>query len=195
MSGERGGIVTLQCVVCVATFETFRSELKRRNTQCCSRACYFMSLRSRVTLACEKCGDSFVVMRHKHAARFCSVACKVASQRKQKTPEQIAAVKLDRRMSATIWLAIRQNKSGNSWKTLVDYTLADLMAHLEARFAPGMTWANIGEWHIDHRRPRSSFAYSSPDDPEFKNCWALHNLQPLWAADNLAKGARMPVAA
>lgn len=146
-------------------------------------------------LKCEVCAASFTVRAHKHAARFCSHACKVQSQRKIKTPQQIAALKLDRRMGATVWLAIKQKKSGNSWKTLVDYSLADLMAHLEARFAPGMTWANIGEWHIDHRWPRSSFVYSSPDDPEFKRCWALDNLQPLWAADNLAKGARLPAAA
>jgi hypothetical protein len=51
-----------------------------------------------------------------------------------------------------------------------------------------MSWENRSEWHIDHRRPVSSFNFLSVDDPEFLECWALSNLQPLWAADNIRKG-------
>lgn len=75
-------------------------------------------------------------------------------------------------------------------QTLVGYTLADLRAHLEARFVDGMSWENIGAWHVDHRRPLASFDISGPDCPEFKAAWALSNLQPLWARDNLIKGAK-----
>lgn len=31
---------------------------------------------------------------------------------------------------------------------------------------------------------------ATPDDPEFRECWALSNLQPLWAKDNMSKHAR-----
>jgi hypothetical protein len=64
------------------------------------------------------------------------------------------------------------------------------MVHLERQFLSGMTWANRGQWHIDHIQPRSSFKFVGPDDPEFKACWALSNLRPLWKADNLKKNAR-----
>ncbi|KVU21222.1 hypothetical protein WK62_19750 [Burkholderia ubonensis] len=45
-----------------------------------------------------------------------------------------------------------------------------------------------GEIHIDHRRPQSSFDLNDAD--QVRACWALSNLQPLWARDNLTKGAR-----
>lgn len=64
------------------------------------------------------------------------------------------------------------------------------MASLEAKFKPGMSWGNHGEWHIDHKRPIASYDFSSADDPAFKECWSLENLQPLWAKENLSKGAR-----
>lgn len=88
-----------------------------------------------------------------------------------------------------------EGKDGRTWEALVGYTRADLMAHLEARFTDGMSWATFGAWHIDHVIPRSAFAFESPSDPEFRACWALANLQPLWAVDNLRKAARRPAQA
>ena len=79
---------------------------------------------------------------------------------------------------------------GSRWESLVGYTVQELQQHLESQFQRGMAWDNMGKWHIDHIRPQSSFSFSSTDDPEFKECWALANLQPLWAADNLRKSAK-----
>jgi hypothetical protein len=70
------------------------------------------------------------------------------------------------------------------------YTIEELMSHLEKQFTEGMTWENYGEWHVDHIKPMSSFKFESVDDPEFKECWKLENLQPLWEEDNLSKGPR-----
>ena len=44
--------------------------------------------------------------------------------------------------------------------------------------------------HIDHIVPKSHFRYEKPEDLQFKECWALHNLQPMWAKENLVKGNR-----
>jgi hypothetical protein len=74
------------------------------------------------------------------------------------------------------------------------YTLEELMKHLENQFVDGMSWDNYGEWHVDHIRPMSSFEFESVDDPEFKVCWSLDNLQPLWGPDNLSKGTTFNVA-
>lgn len=85
-------------------------------------------------------------------------------------------------------------KAGRRTFQLLGYTTADLMAHIESKFQPGMSWENYGRhgWHIDHIRPLSSFDYSTPECPEFKEAWALSNLQPLWAEDNWRKHAKMP---
>jgi len=72
----------------------------------------------------------------------------------------------------------------------LNYNKYELASHIESQFVEGMSWDNISEWHIDHIRPVSSFTFKSMDDPEFKACWALDNLQPLWAFDNLSKGAK-----
>ena len=82
-------------------------------------------------------------------------------------------------------------KSGNTFDVL-GYTPEDLVAHIERQFVDGMSWENRHLWHIDHKRPLASFQYSSSEDPDFKKAWCLDNLQPLWAADNLSKGARLP---
>lgn len=98
--------------------------------------------------------------------------------------------RLHQSVSRGIGLSLRGGKKGQSWETLVGYTREDLMAHLESQFKRGMTWDNYGKWHVDHIRPVSNFSFTSPDDPDFKACWSLWNLQPLWGKDNLSKGAR-----
>ena len=74
---------------------------------------------------------------------------------------------------------------------LLGYSIEKLMIHLEALFTVGMTWDNYGEWHVDHKIPMNSFQFESTDDIEFKECWKLSNLQPLWGPDNLTKGTKL----
>jgi len=61
--------------------------------------------------------------------------------------------------------------------------------HLERQFVEGMSWDNRDEWHIDHIRPIASFDLSI--EAEQRSCFHYSNLQPLWAADNLSKGAKL----
>jgi len=56
--------------------------------------------------------------------------------------------------------------------------------HIENLFSEGMTWDNMGEWHIDHKIP---LAAANNEDEVIKLCHYT-NLQPLWAKDNLSKG-------
>ena len=77
-------------------------------------------------------------------------------------------------------------KVSNTFKML-GYTPCELKIHFESQFTDGMSWENMSEWHIDHIRPVSSFNFDSTEHPDFKKCWALNNLQPLWAEDNLRK--------
>ena len=62
-----------------------------------------------------------------------------------------------------------------------------------SKFTEGMTLDNHGiyGWHIDHIIPQSKLLYDSMDHPNFQKCWALENLQPLWAKDNLSKSNKI----
>jgi HNH endonuclease. len=53
-----------------------------------------------------------------------------------------------------------------------------------------MSWDNYGRdgWHIDHIRPCASFDLTDPEQQ--RQCFHYTNLQPLWAADNIRKGAK-----
>ena len=64
----------------------------------------------------------------------------------------------------------------------------DLKSHIEDQFIDGMSWTNRRQWHIDHIVPLASA--NTPDDIVRLNHYT--NLRPLWALDNLKKGARMP---
>lgn len=78
----------------------------------------------------------------------------------------------------------------SSFWAAVGYSSEQLALHIERQFLPGMTWENRREWHIDHILPVRSFSYESFECPEFKACWALANLRPYWAIENLRKGDR-----
>lgn len=68
------------------------------------------------------------------------------------------------------------------------YTAKELCNHLEKQFSKGMSWENYGEWHVDHIIPLSSFKFApDPACPEFQACWALTNLRPMWAKENMSK--------
>jgi hypothetical protein len=82
-------------------------------------------------------------------------------------------------------------KESKSWEMLVDYNLDDLINHLGLQFKDGMTWENYGKRHIDHIIPVSSFVIDSVYSEDFKKCWSLSNLQPLWSHDNLKKGNKI----
>jgi Uri superfamily endonuclease len=73
---------------------------------------------------------------------------------------------------------------------LLEFTVEELMRHLQRQFLPGMNWENYGRWHVDHILPLASFNYQSAADPEFKVAWALTNLRPMWARENISKGAK-----
>lgn len=116
--------------------------------------------------------------------------------------------KLKKRLSAEILKALKcsgSSKNGHSILLYLEYSIQDLKTHLEKLFENWMSWENHGKydkktwddndstswkWQIDHIIPQSSLLYSSMEDDNFKKCWALENLRPLSAKQNIKDGNR-----
>lgn len=60
-------------------------------------------------------------------------------------------------------------------------------SHIESLFCEGMNWDNRNLWHIDHIMP---FASAKNEEDVIKLC-NYKNLQPLWAKENIKKGAKI----
>jgi hypothetical protein len=82
------------------------------------------------------------------------------------------------------------------------YTIIELKKYIECKFDTWMNWNNWSKfnsktwndndpstwtWNIDHIIPQSKLPYKSMSDDNFKKCWALENLRPLSAKENLLK--------
>jgi len=67
------------------------------------------------------------------------------------------------------------------------YSINDLKIHLGKQFTKGMSWDKYmeGRIHIDHIVPQSSF--NTADDSEWRECWSMSNLRPMWAGENIRK--------
>jgi hypothetical protein len=92
-----------------------------------------------------------------------------------------------------ICIAIKTTRSHKITGTakLIGCTIPELRRHLERQFLPGMSWDNWARdgWHIDHIVPCACFDLSVPDQQ--KECFNYKNLRPMWATDNLKKGAKL----
>lgn len=85
-------------------------------------------------------------------------------------------------------LKVKKWKKTNNFKKYIGCELDELKYYLEEQFVDGMTWDNYGEWHIDHIVPLS---LANNSDELYELCH-FSNLQPLWAIDNIKKGAKLP---
>lgn len=97
----------------------------------------------------------------------------------------------------------RTGKNNLSFLKFVNYSIAELIRHLELQFEPWMNWNNYGKfdqkkwldndiytwsWQIDHIRPVSDFIFTSMTDISFIECWSLSNLRPLSSKINWIDG-------
>jgi hypothetical protein len=78
-------------------------------------------------------------------------------------------------------------KKESKTNDILGYSALELKEHIEKQFKEGMSWENWGEWHIDHKKPVSSFDKSE----KISIINSLDNLQPLWAKENLSKNNKI----
>lgn len=114
--------------------------------------------------------------------------------------------KLRRSISSQISNALKRmgsSKNGISCLKCL-YPISELRQHLENQFEPWMNWNNWSKydprkwddndpstwtWQIDHIIPQSKLPYSSMEEQAFRECWALSNLRPYSAKQNIIDGA------
>lgn len=137
---------------------------------------YIISGRRNQTLKRYRVTESYKLIRKRSNQKVCG------------NPE----TKLNNSMRVGIRRSLKGRKNGRHWEAFVDFNVIDLIAHLESQFQSGMTWNNYGKagWEIDHDIPLSYFNFNNHKDQEFKDAWALSNLQPMWAKENISKRNR-----
>jgi len=72
-------------------------------------------------------------------------------------------------------------------RDILGCSVPELRIYLHSQFQDKMSWNNYGEWHIDHIVPLAT----ASNKKDIYRLWHHTNLQPLWAADNLRKGAKV----
>lgn len=127
--------------------------------------------------------------KQEHPERIKEIG-RIAMKKRRENKQLKLYESISKRISESL---CRGTKKGRRWETIVGYTLNELKEHLEKQFKEGMSWNNRGDWHIDHKIPVTAFYFDEPDDIDFKRCWALSNLQPLWAAENISKSNKVSV--
>lgn len=82
------------------------------------------------------------------------------------------------------WSGVKKQKRTQE---LLGYSCAELRAHIESLFEPGMSWGNRSSFEIDHVIPVYAFFANGVTDPMIIN--ALQNLRPVTPELNRSKSA------
>lgn len=178
--------LVVECEHCGLGFRAFASRILDGKSRYCSNACRWAHNRSVSYRAkkCVQCGRKYKIRQSRaEKSRFCSKQCLADSR---KIPRHIA--KLHARVRTRLRTSLSRGRGGAHTFDVLGYSREELAAHLERQFLRGMTWSNMGEWHIDHIVPLAAFEITGVD-AAFRRCWALANLRPLWAIDNERKQA------
>lgn len=134
---------------------------------------------------CRLCGKE--IFKPAKTTKYCSPLCRERAKTSALfNPLRVAATKISRNISSRICEYIR-GKRPKSKLSVLPWTYAELMIHLEKLFEPGMTWSNYGtHWHIDHHVPLSWHDFTKNKAKAIKSAYSLSNLAPRWATTLIA---------
>lgn len=102
--------------------------------------------------------------------------------------EPLFKLKLDTRRLIGSYIKKKGLKKGTRTEALLGCSFEEFKEHIEKQFKPGMTWERRNKWHIDHIIPLAT----AKTEEEVIRLNHYTNLQPLWAEENLRKGAKLP---
>lgn len=128
--------------------------------------------------------------RKANPARSIKMAMDYEKQRIKEDVQYRIRKYLRRRIGSAVRRAESGSRAGSAVRDL-GCSIEEFRAYIEELFEPGMTWENRGPrgWHLDHIRPLASLDLT--DREQFLQACHYTNYQPLWAADNLTKGAKI----
>ncbi len=93
-------------------------------------------------------------------------------------------------LQTSIWYFLKHNRHAKHVPRLIGCSRDELMAHLESKFSPEMSWENYGSfWEIDHIVPVSRFDIFTHSGR--LQCYHFSNLQPLSGHDNRVKHTKV----
>ncbi|MGM0927527.1 MAG: hypothetical protein ACQEXC_14065 [Pseudomonadota bacterium] len=134
----------------------------------------------------ERNGDRARSYSRWYSKKYADKVSRYARQRRASDP--LFALAADIRKINHKAFSRRGYSKTSKARELLGCDFETLAQHLEAQFQPGMTWENRGEWHIDHIIPLAS----AETEEQLLALCHYTNLQPLWAFENLSKGAKLP---
>ena len=100
--------------------------------------------------------------------------------------DSLYKIKILLRSSINNYLKNRGIKKNKKTEEILGCSLEEFKQYIENKFQEGMSWNNKGKWHLDHIIPMAS----ATNEQEAINLCHYSNFQPLWAIDNLKKGAK-----
>ncbi len=83
-------------------------------------------------------------------------------------------------------LKVRKIEKYATSTSILGCSFSEFRDHIEKQFTKGMSWDRISEIHLDHIIPLKS---GRTEEDVIRLCHYT-NLRPLWAKDNLSKGAK-----
>ena len=107
--------------------------------------------------------------------------------RKRLKKDSFFKLKHNLRVRVKQYIKVKNITTRNSTFDFVGCEPNFLENHIQEQFTHGMSWDNYGKWHIDHKIPLSM---AKTEEELYKLCHYT-NLQPMWASDNLMKGAKI----
>ena len=142
--------------------------------------------RGRQTVA-TICGRALHLKGQTKERRSPSLKAKSPEYKKQLN-EASLRLKISSRLRSRIGQIIKSKSFTKARKSssLLGCDMRFFVGYFEAKFQSGMSWENYGKWHIDHIIPLAS----AKKEPELIELCHYSNLQPLWAKDNISKGAK-----
>jgi len=135
--------------------------------------------------------------------------CQAAEYKKEyykKRRKEDPIFKLKSIISNSIYKYLHNHKLSKNNISILNHMpqpIIDIKLYIESLFDPWMTWQNHGKynakiwndndqttwtWQLDHIIPHSTFKYDTMDCEEFRKCWALSNLRPYSAKQNILDG-------